>query len=137
MISVSETMKNLIPTTLIVAVLIVGEVGLRVHHKMEAKTPRYIPHHYLNYRLNPEYEGHNSLGFRGEEIGEKLGLRIVTLGGSTTYATGVKDYRDSYSYLLGKKLGVEGTSNSAHLVAMMSARCISCCSSMASSPAGT
>jgi len=35
-------------------------------------------------------------------------FRIVCLGGSTTYTSDVKDYRDSYPYLLEKYLKAQG-----------------------------
>jgi lysophospholipase L1-like esterase len=53
---------------------------------------KYAPHHYLCYRLQPNYRRgatvHNSLGFRGDEIAipKPAGVfRIAILGGSTTY----------------------------------------------------
>lgn len=73
------------------------------------------PHRYLAYiptkNFSNETNLHNSLGFRGEEIvlpkpdGE---YRIVCLGGSTTYSSGVNDYRDSYPFLLQKYLNENG-----------------------------
>jgi len=85
------------------------------YQKSDITAQIYSPHRYLGYYLTPNYRKgknrHNSLGYRGEEIvlpkppGE---FRIVCLGGSTTYTTGVKDYRMSYPYLLEKDLVKRG-----------------------------
>lgn len=66
---------------------------------------KLIRHRYLGYGLNPNYKStndrHNKHGFRGKELsGDSSLFRIVCLGGSTTYGTGVDDYRQSYPYLL-------------------------------------
>jgi lysophospholipase L1-like esterase len=66
-------------------------------------------HRYLGYALNPDYpfntNRHNSLGFRGDDLAsDSESYRIVCLGGSTTYGTGVEDYKKSYPYLLKQKL---------------------------------
>lgn len=79
----------------------------------------YIPHQYLGYVLTPNYEyldnRHNSLGFRGEEfdVPKADGVyRIVTIGASTTYDTGVlNNYKNSYAYLLEKYLRSKGYKN--------------------------
>jgi lysophospholipase L1-like esterase len=67
-----------------------------------------MPAPYVNYRLQPDYlkveHGrdftiHNARGFREPfPIGEKKSgmLRIVCLGGSTTYGSGVKDNGQTY-----------------------------------------
>ena len=50
---------------------------------------------------------HNSLGFRGQEVNlsKKENIRrVVALGGSSTYCTGVSN-DETWPYLLGKKLG--------------------------------
>ena len=72
---------------------------------------RYTPHLYLGFALTPDFEDranrHNNLGFRGEEIPlQKIEseFRIICIGGSTTYSSGVNDFRDSYPYLLQKRL---------------------------------
>jgi lysophospholipase L1-like esterase len=66
---------------------------------------RFQPHHYEGYILRPGWSSPdgldriNSLGYRGDEIEvpKPDGVyRIVTLGGSTTYGTGVDDWRDAY-----------------------------------------
>lgn len=60
--------------------------------------PRYIPHPYLGYENNSDYDknAHNSLGFRGPEIEPKDNetYRIALVGGSSTYTSEVEDWRD-------------------------------------------
>lgn len=53
-----------------------------------ARTGRYIHHAELGYLPRPDYDDHNSSGFRGEELEATKPpgrLRVVCLGGSTTY----------------------------------------------------
>lgn len=62
-------------------------------------------HHYLQYTGKPNYKNHenqhNELGFRGENLSyQENSFRIALLGGSTTYTTSVKSYKQSYPYLL-------------------------------------
>ena len=74
----------------------------------------YVPHHYLNYALRPNYVSedglnhHNSMGFRdGREIDipkPKGEFRIVAIGGSTTYSGAVQNWRESYPSQLEKIL---------------------------------
>ncbi len=64
----------------------------------------YVP--YVSYLPNPLTEGHNALGYRGEElqIPKPDGtFRIVALGGSTTYSTGTSP-QESYPALLQREL---------------------------------
>jgi hypothetical protein len=85
-----------------------------INHKL-----RYSPHPYLGYYPSPNFKNdkgdvHNSLGFRGEEIiipkpGNEY--RIVCIGGSTTYTTGVDNYKKSYPYLMEKELKNMGYSD--------------------------
>ncbi len=77
--------------------------------------PVIIPHFYLGYENTPNYDNgvnrHNSLGFRGKEILKDKSdstFRIVCIGGSTTYSTGVDDYKQSYPFLLEKALNEYG-----------------------------
>ncbi len=76
--------------------------------------PKFLPHRYLGYVPTPNYlrgaNRHSSLGFRGDEIGEKppTGFRIVCIGGSTVYSDGVDDYRQSYPRLLELALNERG-----------------------------
>lgn len=72
-------------------------------------------HHYLQYGLAPGWSRgpnrHNALGYRGDEIElpKPAGLyRIALVGGSTTYQTGVDDFRRSYPYLLQQLLNGPG-----------------------------
>ena len=81
----------------------------------ESDATYYRPHHYLGYVLGENYASavnrHNSLGFRGEDIELKKPpgeFRIACLGGSTTYTTGVYDYRESFPYLLERELIAAG-----------------------------
>lgn len=63
---------------------------------------RLIPMPYINYLAAPQYDEHNSLGYRGGEIElpKPEGVyRIVALGGSTTYSTGTTA-EESYPALL-------------------------------------
>ncbi len=62
---------------------------------------RYLPHPYTAYTMNPAFRGrdgrnrHNALGYRGAEVAlEKAPgtYRILCLGGSTTYETGVPEF---------------------------------------------
>jgi lysophospholipase L1-like esterase len=76
------------------------------------------PHRYLGYYPTPGYtkgkNRHNSLGYRGDEIvvpkpaGE---LRIVCVGGSTTYDSDIEDYRLAYPSRLEAELRARGYGN--------------------------
>lgn len=73
------------------------------------------PHFYLGYENTPSYKYlnnlHNSYGFRGKEIDKKKSdglFRIVCIGGSTTYSTGVENYKHSYPHLLEKRINEAG-----------------------------
>jgi len=74
-----------------------------------------IKHRYLGHVNNPAYQyknnRHNSHGFRGEELLDPKPegtIRIVCVGGSTTYSQGVKDYQQSYPFLLNESLKEKG-----------------------------
>ena len=67
----------------------------------------WSPHYFLGFYPTPNHQvganRHNSLGFRGREIAiakPDNTYRIVTLGGSTTYSSGVDDFELSYPGLL-------------------------------------
>lgn len=71
----------------------------------------YAPHHYALYGLNPDFvteEGtrHNSLGFRDERdlAPDDQAIRIVFLGGSTTYTIRLRDNRKIFSSGLEQEL---------------------------------
>jgi lysophospholipase L1-like esterase len=76
------------------------------------------PHRYLGYYPTPGYtkgkNRHNSLGYRGDEIvvpkpaGE---LRVVCVGGSTTYDSDIEDYRLAYPSRLEAELRGRGYDN--------------------------
>ncbi|NIR50561.1 SGNH/GDSL hydrolase family protein [candidate division KSB1 bacterium] len=75
-------------------------------------------HRYLGNYLTPNYRKgknkHNSLGYRGDEITipkPQEQYRIVCIGGSTTYTSGVEDYRHAYPELLERELHERGYSN--------------------------
>jgi len=102
-----EILLFLIVCLILFAIL---EIGVRV---LEPRQQKYSPHHYLNYYPTPNYRGpeglnmHNSLGFRGPEITIPKSngtYRVVTLGGSTTYSTGVKDWRNDFARKLQEHL---------------------------------
>ncbi len=63
-------------------------------------TPHYAAHGFVQ---------HNSKGYRGPEIGEKIAgrVRIVALGGSATYSISVRNPADTWPALLERLLGVE------------------------------
>ena len=75
---------------------------------------RYIPHPYFNFVSNPDfrftngYRPHNSMGLRGEPCcakEKKPGqIRIVAIGGSTTYGVYFTYERNVWPALLQKKL---------------------------------
>lgn len=71
----------------------------------------YIPHHYTLYNLRPNFstsEGtvHNRLGFRDHRDlhSEANVIRIVFIGGSTTYTIGIKENTQIFSYGLEQRL---------------------------------
>ncbi len=72
---------------------------------------RWSPHHYLNYFPTPNYRNglasHNSLGYRSPEFNPSKSdgiYRIVVLGGSSTYTSGVEDNEQTYPYQLNRLL---------------------------------
>ncbi len=77
--------------------------GMLLENANEETISKYISVPYLSYIPNPGYENngftqHNTSGYRGEEIPLKRNssYRILCLGGSTTYGTGVTDANDTY-----------------------------------------
>lgn len=61
---------------------------------------------YINFGLNPTYESHNSLGYRGAEVAVPKPdgvFRIVAMGGSTTYGISL-NARETYPAQLEKIL---------------------------------
>ena len=80
--------------------------------------PRWSAHRYLGHYPTPGFKKgenkHNSLGYRGDEIvlpKPEGQFRIVCLGGSTTYTTGLENYQMSYPNLLEKELHERGFTN--------------------------
>ncbi|MCP5103724.1 MAG: SGNH/GDSL hydrolase family protein [bacterium] len=90
--------------------LLESAIGLK--HSDKYHVLRYIPHPYFNYVGNPDYrfpdgtQPHNSRGFRRPEWhAKKEGvIRIVALGGSTTYGMYSKDGKNVWPALLEKQL---------------------------------
>ena len=82
----------------------------------QGATSRYEPAPFVNYRLVPGYKNvsggantrHNAAGFRDSfeyELEKAPGtLRIICLGGSTTYGVSVHDNRDTYPAHLAREL---------------------------------
>jgi lysophospholipase L1-like esterase len=74
---------------------------------------QWSPHPNLNHYPTPNYvkglTTHNSLGYRGEEIGVKNAgtFRIVAIGGSTTYTVRVEDDNLTYPAQLERILNEE------------------------------
>jgi len=71
----------------------------------------YEPHYYTLYNLKRNYKNnsgtiHNDLGLRDHRTFEKKDdeIRVVFIGGSTTYTIGIKDNRTIFSADLEKKL---------------------------------
>jgi lysophospholipase L1-like esterase len=59
---------------------------------VDAKTYKFAGVPFLNYTLNPNYEGVNDRGIRGPKVDvpkPKGNFRILALGGSTTYGDGL------------------------------------------------
>jgi len=77
--------------------------------------PRWSAHRYLGHYPTPDFikgeNKHNSLGYRGDEVvlpKPEGQFRIVCLGGSTTYTTGLENFQMSYPNLLKKQLHDRG-----------------------------
>ena len=93
--------------------------SLRQLQKKYAHTGRkWALHRYLGHYPAPNYQKgpnkHNSLGYRSDEIvlpKPEGVLRIVCMGGSTTYTTEIEDYKLSYPALLEKELVGRGYKN--------------------------
>lgn len=99
----------------VVVPLLIAEFGLRFYFstfgtevqrvaylysagEITRQTTRFRGVPYVNFGLSPEFESHNSLGYRGPEIAipKPEGVfRIVAMGGSTTYGFDMT-YEESY-----------------------------------------
>lgn len=83
--------------------------------KIDARGSALSPHYYLGHFPTPNFRKrenrHNALGFRGEDFDidkREHTYRIVAVGGSSTYASDVRDYRLSYPYILQEYLHASG-----------------------------
>lgn len=86
------------------------EVMLRV---VDNRPMRFFPHPYLNYIGTPNYKSadglnmHNAQGFRGPDVEmpkPEGRIRIAILGGSTTYESFVKDWKEDFARQLQREL---------------------------------
>ncbi|MFH2137408.1 MAG: SGNH/GDSL hydrolase family protein [Candidatus Omnitrophota bacterium] len=99
-------------------ILVIGEIGIRLHeHIKETKKVRtrvtynpasmFIAHPFTAYAANPKHYDHNAQGFRAEKnilyAADPDSIKIVCLGGSSTYGTRVFK-EDSYPRQLEKVL---------------------------------
>ena len=96
----------------LVGTLLLGERAMlrpggpdRLARLFGLRAPRYVPHPYMLYALNRSWASadgrtrHNALGFRGAELASEKAsgsLRVVCMGESSTYCTGIADDRDAY-----------------------------------------
>ena len=74
--------------------------------ELQQQTAQFTGTPNVLYVPNPTYEGHNSLGYRGEEFDIKKSdgtYRIVSIGESTTYGFGINVYQ-AYPYVLQEEL---------------------------------
>lgn len=91
----------------LLVILIAGEIGLRIYftrfgderqrisyiysgRDVDRARALFIPLPFVTYGLNPNYPGHNSQGYRGDEITipkPQDTFRIVAIGSSVTYGT--------------------------------------------------
>jgi len=93
----------------------VAEVALGLRGHDFNAVLRYRPHPYFNYIGNPDYvtpEGrrlHHQLGIRATDINLRDkpagALRLVALGGSTTFGLYVEETADAWPGILGEALG--------------------------------
>ena len=124
--------KRLIGLVIVIALLLVfAELGLRfyvdrfgtqdqkIYYIYDAEavalaTGRFQPQPYTNFGLSPNYNDHNSRGYRGDEfvVPKPDGVyRIVALGDSTVYGNGITDWRLTYPAQLQTLLREQGYSN--------------------------
>jgi len=122
---VKSALLNLISLSIFTIIIVGGvlEFGLRfyfmnfgtnndriryVYNNEELRTQvsRFSGTPYNSFTLNPNYQGHNSLGYRGDEFSitkPENTYRIATIGASTTYGFGVND-NQTYPAVLEKVL---------------------------------
>lgn len=70
--------------------------------------PRYLPQHTVGWINNPRFyinnqKQNNSYGYRGEEFNlfkDTNSIRIICIGGSTTYGYGVDNVKETYPFCL-------------------------------------
>jgi lysophospholipase L1-like esterase len=88
------------------------EISINLKNVNRNIVSKFKPHPYFNYVCNPEYQlangkyPHNSRGFRKPEWSppKKDVIRIITLGGSTTYGINSPDGKDVWPAILEKNL---------------------------------
>lgn len=126
--------------TLLLSVEVAAAVAYRVdngqwHTNLQDELPMFEPHPYLVGAPIPDISrterevtiSHNSLGMRGrEDVVERAAgvIRIVTMGGSSTYNTGVNDdetWQNHLTRALGPgheilNMGVPGYSTAEHVI---------------------
>lgn len=111
-----KNIKNILFSLIVfLAFLILSEAGTRVYLFIKYKNPIYFKFdlqgksggwRYRDQKIIDIKIPHNFLKFRGPEIGQKKGIRICSLGGSSTFGVGV-EADETYSYYLGELLQVE------------------------------
>lgn len=133
--NVQSIVRRIWPWMVAIAIFVVAvEVGARVmlarsrdnalrltaqsfDQRASGRPYRFVPTPYVNYRPTPNFvettaigaTTHNEYGFRGRawnSTKEEDTLRVVCLGGSTTYDTGVADDRDTYAAQLESNLNI-------------------------------
>ncbi len=88
---------------------VIDAIGDEKRHKTTNWSSLFLPHPYATYVASPAHGDHTEQGFRGPDLyeTEAAGLRIVALGGSSTYGTRVAEadaYPRQLEHLLRKRL---------------------------------
>lgn len=100
------------------------------HYNGKVSRLRLTPHPYLTYENTPNYirkgvRQHNNMGYRNsadtELLKAPLTIRILALGGSTTYGTGVSKPEDAWPEQLQTMINQSLSSNSNYKVEVINA----------------